>query len=69
MRLGNKYHRSDKLQTKKKTSCDVFFSNNGGEQGRNAVGDVSIEHALAHKLKDQAEAAYQRGIYYRKEDC
>jgi hypothetical protein len=26
-----------------------------------------IEHALAHKLKDEAEAAYQRGILLMKE--
>jgi integrase len=25
-----------------------------------------IEHALAHKLADQAEAAYQRGDYFQK---
>jgi integrase len=25
-----------------------------------------IEHALAHKLADQAEAAYQRGDYFEK---
>lgn len=28
-----------------------------------------IEHSLAHKLKDQAEAAYQRDNLLQKESC
>ena len=44
-----------------------------GQQGKQmsdmtltAVPREVIEHALAHKLKDQAEAAYQRGYLLQK---
>jgi len=50
----------------KLTCCFRFyFSGIGRWKHQLSLGKL-VEHALAIKLKDQAELLYQRGIYFKK---